>query len=274
MNYYSNVKQFVVLLLLFPLGAVPAGESGELSRGHEIIDLTHAYDGETIYWPTAAGFEMNRDFQGMTDGGYYYEANTFRTAEHGGTHLDAPVHFAEGRQHTDEIPLQRLIGPAVLVDVSEQAAGDRDYRVQVADFRAWEADHGRLPDGVIVLIRTGFGRYWPDRVKYLGTEARGPEAVAQLHFPGLHPDAARWLTEQRNINAIGLDTPSIDYGQSTDFLAHRILFEENIPAFENVAYLDRLPASGFQLIALPMKIRGGSGGPLRIVAIVPGGSEP
>jgi kynurenine formamidase len=205
----------------------------------------------------------------MTEGGWYYEANTFRTAEHGGTHLDAPIHFAANRHHADEIPLERLMGPAVVIDISSQASSDRDYQVSVADFEAWEARNGRLPDGVIVLLRTGFGRFWPDREAYMGTAERGPEAVKSLHFPGLEPEAARWLVAEREIHAIGLDTPSIDHGQSADFESHRILFERNIPAFENVANLSGLPERGFHVIALPMKIRGGSGGPLRIVAIVP-----
>ena len=137
------------------------------------------------------------------------------------------------------------------------------------DFESWEADHGKLPDDIIVLIHTGFGRFWPDREAYMGTAERGAGAVAKLHFPGLHPDTAHWLVENRSIHSIGLDTPSIDFGQSTGFKAHRILMEQNIPAFENVANLDQLPAKGFEVIALPMKISGGSGGPLRIVARVP-----
>lgn len=237
--------------------------------GGSLIDLTHAFDADTVYWPTASGFELQDDFHGVTEAGFYYEANTFRAAEHGGTHLDAPSHFAEGKLHADQIPLEQLIGPAVVIDVSEQAADDRDYQVSVADFEIWEDVNGRLPDGVIVLLRTGFGRFWPDREAYMGTAARGADAVPLLHFPGLHPDAARWLVEQRSIHAIGLDTPSIDYGQSALFQSHRILFQANIPAFENVANLKQLPESGFQVIALPMKIRGGSGGPLRIVAVVP-----
>jgi kynurenine formamidase len=234
-----------------------------------IIDLTHSFNAETVYWPTAPGFELDVDFKGMTEAGFYYEANSFRSAEHGGTHLDAPSHFAKGRQHADEIPLERLIGPAVVVDVTSQAAADRDYQVSVEDFESWEADHGKLPDDIIVLIHTGFGRFWPDREAYMGTAERGAGAVAKLHFPGLHPDTARWLVENRSIHAIGLDTPSIDFGQSTGFEAHRILLEQNIPAFENVANLDQLPGKDFEVIALPMKISGGSGGPLRIVARVP-----
>ena len=119
------------------------------------------------------------------------------------------------------------------------------------------------------VLHTGWGDRWPDKERYLGTTLSGPEAVPQLHFPGLHPDAARWLVENRRIDALGIDTPSIDYGQSTTFDSHRILYPENIPAFENVAALDRLPPTGAYVIALPMKIAGGSGGPLRMVGIIP-----
>jgi kynurenine formamidase len=153
-----------------------------------------------------------------------------------------------------------------VIDVTRSCEGDPDYRVQSADFENWERMNGRIPAGAIVLLRTGFGKYYPDRKKYMGTDERGAAAVAKLHFPGLHPDAARWLTQSRSIKAIGLDTPSIDYGQSTLFESHRTLFDKNIPAFENVANLDQLPLKGFSVIALPMKIKGGSGGPLRIVA--------
>ena len=250
-----------------PPAAAPAPAPTAFPTG-TLVDLTHPFNAETIYWPTADGFQLSEDFKGRTEAGFYYEANSFSAAEHGGTHLDAPIHFAEGRWTADEIPLDRLLGPAVVVDVREAAEGDADYQIAVADLEAWEAEHGRLPDGVIVLLHTGHGRHWEDRARYLGTAARGPEAVADLHFPGLHPDAARWLVEHRTIHAIGLDTPSIDYGQSADFEAHQILFEANIPAFENVAHLDRLPAQGFHVIALPMKIEGGSGGPLRIIAML------
>ena len=256
-------------------GTEPAS-SGQLSAeapaaplAGEVIDLTHPFDEETIYWPTEEGFVLERGPAGVTDAGFYYEAHRFRSAEHGGTHLDAPIHFAEGKWTADQIPVARLIGPGALIDVSAQAAADRDYQVTAADFEAWEAEHGRLPDGAIVLLSTGFGAYWPDRELYMGTALRGAEGVAALHFPGLHPDAATWLVENRSISAIGLDTPSIDYGQSKLFESHRVLFAANVPALENVAHLDRLPAAGATVIALPMKIAGGSGGPLRIVAVLP-----
>ena len=233
-----------------------------------LVDLTHDFDEKTIYWPTETGFEMTTRFAGVTDKGYYYEAHSISTPEHGGTHLDAPIHFHEGGDTADRIPLGRLVAPGVVVDLREECSADRDYQVGIADFEAWEVENGRFPSGAIVLLRTGFGDYWPDRARYMGTDRRGEAAVAELHFPGLDPDAVPWL-DSRGISAIGLDTPSIDHGPSTHFEAHVALFEKNIPVFENVANLDRLPPRGFTVIALPMKIAGGSGAPLRIIAAIP-----
>jgi kynurenine formamidase len=233
-----------------------------------VVDLSYSFDSETVYWPTAETFHLEKDFEGITEKGYYYSAYKYSAAEHGGTHIDAPVHFAKGRNTLDEILLDQLMGPSILVDVTRQCASNPDYQVTSEDFQNWEKQNGRIPTGTIVLLRTGFGKYYPDRKSYLGTEERGAAAVAKLHFPGLHPAAARWLTQHRAIKAIGLDTASIDYGQSTLFESHRTLFDKNIPAFENVANLDKLPLKGFSIIALPMKIKGGSGGPLRIVAIL------
>jgi kynurenine formamidase len=232
------------------------------------IDLTHAFSESTIYWPTdTAGFRLEQLAYGPTPGGWFYAAYAFSSAEHGGTHLDAPVHFAEGRLSADEIPLSALIGPAAVVDVSDRA--DPDYLVTVEDLAAWEAEHGELPNGGILLLRTGWGARWGDRTAYLGTSRTGPEAVPELHFPGLSAEAAQWLVDNRGVVAVGIDTPSIDRGQSTDFRAHVILYSENISGLENVANLDLLPETGSFVVALPMKIEGGSGGPLRIVAFVP-----
>jgi len=233
-----------------------------------IIDLAYSFDSTTIYWPTEKGFRFEKGFEGITPAGFFYTANSFAAPEHGGTHIDAPIHFAEGKHTVDAIPVQQLIGPGVLIDVSKKCAAHRDYQVQIEDFVEWERKYGEMPKGCIVLMRTGFGRYWPDRVQYMGTDERGQQAVAKLHFPGLHPETAKWLVNSRSIKAIGLDTPSIDYGQSTRFESHVTLFSANIPAFENVANLDQLPERGFTVIALPMKIKGGSGGPLRAIAIV------
>ncbi|MFQ5604944.1 MAG: cyclase family protein [bacterium] len=263
-----KVNKFILLIAsIFVLAGCTSSQPDRFSG--RIIDLTHTYDKNAIFWPTAKEFELENVFADFTDNGYYYTANNFCMAEHGGTHIDAPIHFFKDRNTLDAIPLDQLIGQGAVIDVTAKCADNPDYLVSVSDFTAWEETHGRRLDDVIVLMNTGFHKFWPDRIKYMGTAERGPEAVPKLHFPGLDPQAAKWLVENRQIKAIGLDTPSIDYGQSKLFESHVTLYEHNIPAFENVATLSQLPAKDFTVIALPMKIKGGSGGPLRIVAIVP-----
>jgi len=261
------MKCLRLLLVLFLVVPVMAQRPATFPPGR-VIDLTYAFDANSVYWPTAEQFKLETDFEGVTDKGYFYSAYRFSAAEHGGTHLDSPVHFAKGHLTVDELPLDRLMGSAIVIDVTTKCATNPDYLVSVADFENWEKQNGRIAPDTIVLLRTGFGKFYPDRKKYLGTDERGADAVPKLHFPGLDPEAARWLTQNRSIKAIGLDTASIDRGQSTLFESHRILFDKNIPAFENVANLDQLPVKGFSVIALPMKIKGGSGGPLRIVALL------
>lgn len=259
------MRRAAVAVAVFALGCAGAAIS---PRAH-LIDLTHAFDSETVYWPTEEGFVLEPGTEGLTDAGYYYAAHRFRAAEHGGTHIDAPIHFHAERWTVDEIPIERLVGPGVRVDVSEACSADRNHRVSRDDLAGFEAAHGRIPDGAIVLLQTGFGRFWPDRRTYLGTAERGEAAVSKLRFPGLHPEAARWLVEERRIRAVGLDTASIDHGPSRLFETHQTLFAANVPAFENLADLESLPDAGFSVVALPMKIRGGSGAPLRVIAIVP-----
>jgi kynurenine formamidase len=267
-------RRSILLLLLTAMGcnsapvATPAAPQPTFPSG-TLVDLSHDYSDQTVFWPTAEKFTLEKVADGVTPQGYYYAANNFATSEHGGTHLDAPVHFAQGKWTVDQIPLDRLSGSAVVVDVAAAAASQPDYQVTRDDFAKWEQANGSIPTGAIVLLRTGYSSRWPDAAKYLGTAERGPAAVPKLHFPGLHPDAATWLVESRSITAIGLDTASIDFGQSTLYESHRILFERNVPAFENLTNLDQLPATGAFVVALPMKIRGGSGAPLRAIAIVP-----
>ncbi len=250
-----------------PRGLEPLG--GPLAQSGRYIDLTHAFDELTVYWPTEGGFSLIKGHEGRTEAGYYYAAHRFEAAENGGTHIDAPIHFYEGGAPLDEVPLDRLIGPGALVDVTELCRGDRDYQIAIDDLERWETRHGRSLNDTIVLLRTGYGRYWPDRRRYLGTDLRGKAAIAKLHFPGLHPEAAHWLAAERRIRAVGIDTASIDHGQSRRFETHVALLGRGIPVFENLAGLAQLPERGFTVVALPMKIRGGSGGPLRAVAIVP-----
>jgi kynurenine formamidase len=245
----------------------PIRPAFELAR-FEIVDLTHPFNESTIYWPTAPStFQLEQLAYGYTDAGFFYAANAFSAPEHGGTHLDAPIHFAEGRHTTDEIPLERLIARAIVIDVSERAATDPDFRLGHDDVLAWEAEHGRVPERAIVLLRTGWSRYWPDRRAYLGDDTPGD--ASNLRFPAYGEGAARLLVNERNIAALGIDAASLDYGRSRDFVVHRITAEANVPGLENLTGLDALPATGSFVIALPMKIEGGSGGPARVVALVP-----
>jgi kynurenine formamidase len=234
-----------------------------------LIDLTHAFGTDTIVWPTEQDFRLVVQQAGEMPAGYYYASNRLEMAEHGGTHIDAPIHFSRGGQTLDQIPVEHLVGAAVRIDVSVQCGQDRDYRITIQDLEQWETAHGRIPNRAIVLVDTGFARFWPSRQQYLGTALRGPDGVRLLHFPGLHPDAAAWLVRERQIHAIGIDTASIDYGQSTRFETHVALLSQNVPVFENLSDLRGLPSLGFAVIALPMKIAGGTGGPLRVIAVLP-----
>lgn len=241
--------------------------SGTASEGHaetRWIDLTHTFDDQTIYWPTSKNFKLEEVFKGKNPKGFWYEANNYSAAEHGGTHMDSPVHFSRGRWTVDEIPLERLIGPAILVDVRSKASAKPDYLIQKSDFLEWEKRHGLIPPDTIILVRTGWEQFWPDKKKYMGTDQPGD--VAHLHFPGFSREAAHFLTLDRKVKAVGLDTASLDFGQSKDFPAHQVFGEANVPGFENLHNLNQLPARGFQVFALPMKIGKGSGAPLRIIA--------
>ncbi len=249
--------------LLFPA----LGQSLDLATA-KIVDLSHAFDADTIYWPTSpSGFELKPLHRGPTQRGFFYYANTFCSPEHGGTHIDAPMHFAEGRWTSSDIPPENFIGPAVVIDIGETAARNPDYALMPADVEAWEARHGRIPDGAIVLLRTGWSSRWPDRKAYLGDDTPGD--ASNLHFPSFGPEAAALLVDERHVRLVGVDTASVDPGPSKDFLVHRIVAAANVAGLENLTNLDRLPPTGAWVIALPMKIAAGSGGPARVVALLP-----
>jgi len=263
-------REVVVGMLLWVgcgCSAVPPPRAATPIDAGKVVDLTYAFGPDTIYWPTAESFKLERVAYGPTPHGYWYAANNLSMAEHGGTHMDAPIHFGAGKATADQVPLRACIGPAVVIDVRAAAAADRDYRLTVDDIRGWEAQYGGIPAGAIVIMWSGWGTYWGDKLRYLGTNTTGD--VANLHFPGFSREAAEFLTTERDIAAVGVDTASMDYGPSTDFIVHRVINGANKPGFENVAHLDRLPARGATLIALPMKIAGGSGGPARIIAVLP-----
>jgi kynurenine formamidase len=252
---------------LLVVRAQPPRAAGLTDLGARAIDLTYSFDEKTIYWPTDQSFHWEKTKWGQSPGGYWYASAAYAASEHGGTHLDSPIHFGAGQATTDAIPLTRLIGPAVVVDIGAACARDRDYTLSVADLEAWEKAHGAIPDGAIVLVRTGWGRFWPEKTPYLGSDVPGD--TLGLHFPGIGKDAAEWLVARRKISGVGIDTASLDHGPSRDFIAHRILNGAGLYGLENVANLDRVPVTGATVIALPMKIKGGSGGPVRIIAILP-----
>jgi kynurenine formamidase len=261
----SRIVPFLVLIAALSGGC--AARPPAVIDPAKVVDLSYAFGPETIYWPTAESFAMEKVAYGPTAQGYWYAANNICMAEHGGTHMDAPIHFAQGKRTADQVPLDAGIGPAAVIDVVRQAAANPDYMLSANDILNWEAVHGRLPSGAIVVMYSGWGRRWPDKRRYLGTDKPGD--VDNLHFPGFSPEAAQLLVEERDIAAIAVDTPSIDRGQSHDFRVHRIVNGADKPGFENLANVDRLPPSGATLIALPIKLEGGSGGPARIIALLP-----
>jgi kynurenine formamidase len=257
----------VTALYAAEVRARSAGKPPDL-RTATVVDLSHPFDSDTLYWPTSpTRFDLTTLASGVTEGGWFYSANSFCAPEHGGTHLDAPIHFARGRRTADQIPVRQLVAPAVVIDVSKAATEDADYRLSPADVRAWEKKHGTIPGGAIVLLRTGWSRRWPDRKRYFGDDAPGD--ASNLHFPSFGAEAAALLVRDRRVGALGVDSASIDHGPSKDYPVHRLAADADVPGLENLTGLAALPESGAWVIALPMKITGGSGGPLRAVALVP-----
>ena len=265
------MKNLIILLaLIFSVSCTQTQtDVAKMLASGRWIDLTWGFDSNTVYWPTNIAFKHDTVFYGINDKGYFYSSFKYSAEEHGGTHFDAPLHFAQGGRSIEKITPQELTGPAIVVDVSTLSAQNRDYLVNTNDFLEWEKKFGVIPKQSIVLLHTGFGKFWGDPEKYTGTLKTGLAGVAELHFPRLDPDAASWLVKERNIKAVGIDTPSIDFGQSKDFRTHRLLCGNNITAYENIANLDQLPSTGAYLVAAPMKIKGGSGSPLRLLAWIP-----
>ncbi len=232
----------------------------------KVLDLTYELSEETIYWPTAEGFKLERVAYGIGENGKWYAANNFSAAEHGGTHLDAPIHFAAGQVTMEKIPIGRFIGPARVIDIRTYCEHDSNYQLAPTDIQKHEALHGHIEPGSVVLVLTGFGKFYPRLREYLGSDRRG--VVEGLSFPGISEAAARVLVERR-VDMVGLDTASIDHGPTTDFPAHRVFAAAGVPGLENIAHLEKLPPTGATIIALPMKIKDGTGGPCRVIAILP-----
>lgn len=257
----------VVLAAVIGAGLAAPVAVAQGSDGMEIIDLSHGYGKETIYWPTAPSkFELQELARGQTEDGYFYSAYSFSTPEHGGTHIDAPVHFSSQGRSVDQLPLSDLVGPAVVIDISAKVAANADYLLSLEDVADFENQNGQIKAGAIILLRTDWSKRWPDTKAYLGDDTPGD--ASNLHFPSYGLEAARLLVEDRGAKVLGIDTASIDFGQSKDFAVHRFIAGHNVPGLENLANLDRLPATGATVIALPIKIEGGSGGPVRVIAIL------
>lgn len=261
-----RIHAIVAVLVILSSCAAPPPPADAAIDPEKLIDLSYAYSNDTVFWPNAEGFRHRKDVWATTEGGYWYAAGEFTSAEHGGTHLDSPIHFAEGKATVDQIPVSRLVGPALVIDISTQAVAERDYRATPQDVLNWEQTNGSIPARSIVVFRTGWGQYWPDRKQYMGDDT--PGATTNLHFPGISREAAELLV-QRGVAGVGIDTASLDYGPSTDFIVHRVLNGAGIYGLENIANAERLPQKGATLIALPMKIAEGSGAPARIIALLP-----
>jgi kynurenine formamidase len=231
-----------------------------------LVDLTHPLDPAMPRWPGSLAFERGAGSGADAEGGYL-AGGALRLSEHAGTHVDAPAHTRPGAATVDLLPLSSLAGPGALVDASAACAADPGHRVGVAELEAWERRHGRLPPGAVVLVRTGWSARWSDPAAYLGTAEAGPEGRRSLRFPGLDPAAARWLAA-RGAAAVGVDLASVDAGEAGDLPAHRALAEAGLPVIENLAGLERLPPRGFDVYALPLPLRGGSGAPARVIAVL------
>ncbi|XP_020903586.2 uncharacterized protein LOC110242002 [Exaiptasia diaphana] len=230
------------------------------------IDLSHPFvENETIYWPGEKPFQLELGYQGMITRNVFLRYFSFGAGEHGGTHIDAPNHFIEDGIPVDKIKINQVVGDGIVVNISSKAEKNPNAELEISDLEDWEKKHGRMPDEPVVFLYSGWGKFYPDKVKYFGTNSTND--FTKFRFPGLHPNAAKWLIKNRKIKLFGLDTPSLDKGQSReDVPTHKVLLGSGVPGIENVASLHRLPPRGFEVFAAPMKIKGGSGGPCRVFA--------
>jgi kynurenine formamidase len=236
------------------LDGIPAGKT-------RVIDLSYAINDKLVPWPGDEKFFEARDNATMAKNGYF--TRSFWMLEHYGTHLDAPAHFAAGAATVDQIPAKKLFGPAVVLDVRGEAAKDADYRLPAARIAEWERAHGRIPPGAIVLLRTGWPARWPDAQKYRNQDKQG-----KMHFPGFSDEAAKVLIE-RGVSGLGCDTLSVDYGASENFSVHHLALGAGLYHLENLADLSEVPEAGAFLVVAPIKLEGGSGGPVRVFALLP-----
>jgi len=226
-----------------------------------ILDLSYAINDKLVPWPGDEKFFEAKVNATIEKNGYF--TRSFWMLEHYGTHLDAPAHFPPGKTTVDQIPLKQLFGPAVVIDVRAESSKDADYQLPAARIEDFEKKYGRIPEGAIVLLRTGWASRWPDVRKYRNQDAKG-----KMHFPGFSVEAAKALI-LRKVSGLGCDTLSIDYGASEDFAVHHVSLGAGLYHLENLADLGELPEAGASLIVAPIKLEGGSGGAVRVFAIIP-----
>ncbi len=263
----TTIMVWISAVVAVPAYGATSYSANVMLNPAKLIDLTYTFDNSTIYWPTEHPFVHQFEHYGMTADGYFYSSAKFAAPEHGGTHMDAPIHFSKSGLTVDQMPLTSVIGPAVVIDFSARAAKNPDAMLSLEDVKKWEAEHGSLPQGAIVVARSGWGRYWPDKKRYLGTDKFGD--VAHLRFPGFSVEAVRYLLATGKVAAIAIDTPSMDPGNSKNFPVHRLWLGTNKPGFENVAHAEKLPESGATIFCIPMKIGEGTGAPTRIFGLLP-----
>lgn len=230
----------------------------------KIIDLTHTIAENIPYWPEESiqnNLFHKRIISEHKESGFL--SHMINIPEHYGTHIDAPIHGDETKISVDQIPIERLASNGIVIDTEEKVKSDYDYQLEIADIQSWEKKFGKIYDKSIVIMRTGWSKYWYDAKKYLNMDNRGI-----MHFPGFSRRAIEFLINERGINGIGVETLSIDCGNSSKFEVHRSLFEANRYAIENLANIDLLPPKDFLILSLPLKIKGGSGSPARVVALI------
>lgn len=167
---------------------------------------------------------------------------------------------------TEKIPIENLVGPGVIIDVKDKSKKDLDYRVTIEDVKDWEANFGKIPDGAIVIMNSGWHSRYPNKKLVFNSEKFDDHTT--FHFPSWHVDTVLWLINNRIVKAIGVDTPSNDYGQSTAFLVHRLVAKSSLVGVENVANLDAIPQVGSTIFLPVIKLHDGSGGQVRVFAII------
>ncbi len=249
------------------LRSAPAADRAGMARdavrvpAGRLLDLTHDISENSPVFFASMKFHAEQD---PTEAQHNIYSRTFKASEHLGTHVDAPDHFGGKNQASiDQLTLRQLLLPAAVVDVSASVKGNADYQLSVADLDAWEKRNGKIPAGSIVIARTGWEARWARGEPYRNADAKGA-----LHFPGFSVAAAERLVE-RKVAALGIDTLSVDYGPSTDFKVHYTTQPRGIYHIENLANLGSLPATGATVLVSPLKLKGGSGSPARVWAILP-----